>query len=539
MRPRIDPALASLFPTADSIPSKFRIDPKDHPAVMMVDGKVVPYTGATRTIESKIGVRQPDGTLKPIILGQEPMLTAEDAKRAVDSAQKAWNDGFGAWPSATPAERSKAVLAFADDLEKKADDVATMLMYEIDKPFDAAKKEVTRSVEYIRKSVEEYAAMSEPAKISGKDGAVTHFGREVREPLGVALVAGPFNYPINEVLGLAVPALLTGNTVLIKTPRFGQLANQMLMDAFAKDFPAGAVNVLPGNGKEVLPAIMGASDVDEKGQLRGAKVQSFAFVGSEGAANAILKMHPDPLALKSGTWLGAKNPGIVLPDADIDSTVSAMLKGALGFNGERCTAEKIIYVPREKAKEFADKMAKAVSELKLGMPWDNGAQITPLAEDGKVKAMHELLDDAAMHGGKVINAQGGTAFESIMRPAVVYPVTPDMRLFHEEQFGPIVPIVPYDDIKQVMEWEKSSRFGQQASVWGSKEAAKQIAPQMARLVGRVNLNGISERSPDSFGFGATDQSGSGTRSYRDAIEFFTRKAIIQGTDEAAVDAMVS
>jgi glyceraldehyde-3-phosphate dehydrogenase (NADP+) len=114
-----------------------------------------------------------------------------------------------------------------------------------------------------------------------------------------------------------------------------------------------------------------------------------------------------------------------------------------------------------------------------------------------------------------------------------------MRLFHEEQFGPIVPIVPYDDVSQVVQWERESRFGQQASIWGSTDAAKKIVPAMARLVGRVNLNTISERSPDSFGFGSTDQSGSGTRSFKDAIDLFTRTSIVHGMDEGAVDATVS
>jgi glyceraldehyde-3-phosphate dehydrogenase (NADP+) len=333
----------------------------------------------------------------------------------------------------------------------------------------------------------------------------------------------PFNYPINEFLTTIVPALLMGNVVVAKTPRFGMLANQALLDAFARSFPPGAVAVLPGEGRSVLPPIMATGKID-----------MLAFIGSERAANAILAAHPSPSSLHKVLGLGSKNPAVVLPGADLEKTASAVVKGALGFNGQRCTAEKIVYVTRAAAGAFADLVAKKAAALKVGMPWEDGVAITPLPEDGKLEAMKAYVDDAVAQGARV---EGGAAFHSIMAPAVLYPVTEAMRIFHEEQFGPIVPVAPYDSIGQVLAWQKASPFGQQAGVWGPPENARPAVEALGRLVSRVNVNDVCQRGPDTFGFTATDKSGFGTLSLRDALLTFSRPLTIQSPDEAALRAV--
>jgi glyceraldehyde-3-phosphate dehydrogenase (NADP+) len=522
MADRSDPALASLYPAAGEVPAAFRPRKEDHPPRFLVDGRIEPFAG--RAVTSKVALRS-GASLEFPAVGEEPALGAAEALRAVAAAERAWGGGRGEWPAMPEGRRLEAVERFAARLEAAAEPAAALLMFEIGKPYRSARDEVVRSVEYIRNTLAEFRRLADGARatFSGKAGKNTHHGRELRRPLGIVLCVAPFNYPVNEFLTTVVPALLMGNVVIGKTPRFGMLANQLLLSSFAECFPPGSVSILPGDGRAVIPPIMGSGKVDV-----------LAFIGSEGAANAILKSHPSPISLHKILGLGAKNPAIVLDGADLDQAAAAITRGALGFNGQRCTAEKLVLAPRAKAEGLARRIAERVAALKVGMPWEEGVALTPLPEDGKLQAMWAFLDDAEARGARILNPGGGTGFCSILRPAVLFPVDPGMRIFHEEQFGPIVPVAPYDEIGQVLEWQKASPYGQQAGIWGPVEAARPVVEAMGRFVARVNLNDVCQRGPDSFGFTATDKSGFGTLSLRDALLSLSRPLTLQCPDEAAL-----
>jgi glyceraldehyde-3-phosphate dehydrogenase (NADP+) len=410
-------------------------------------------------------------------------------------------------------------------------------MWEIGKPAKSARDEVSRSVEYIRETVKELAALraADLEVLRGLAGGVPHVARTHRRPIGVVLAVAPFNYPVNEFLTTIVPALLMGNVVLAKTPRFGVLANTVLFDAFREAFPRGVVSVLPGEGRAILPALMGATRTDVAGNPTGV-VQALAFIGSEGAANAILRAHPAPITLHKVLGLGAKNAAVVLPDADLSRAVPAIVKGALGFNGQRCTAEKIVFVHRSLFDRFVEDLAARVAALPLGMPWTPGVAITPLPEEHKLDAMRALLDDATAQGASIRNEGGGRGAHSLMRPAVVAEVKPGMRLYHEEQFGPIVPVAAFDDVEEVLEWQRRSPYGQQAVVWGSAEGSRALVRRLTRFVARVNVNDVCQRGPDSFGFSAADKSGFGTLSLREALLAFSRPVLVQATDTETLEA---
>ncbi|MEW6281736.1 MAG: aldehyde dehydrogenase family protein [Candidatus Eremiobacterota bacterium] len=523
-----DASMAGLFPAA--LPAEVAPDPEANRAGYLVDGQIL-HTAESTPIYSRVAVRE-GGELKPVLLGYEPQLTEKEALEAVKSADKAYARGNGAWPSATPEQRIQAVEAFAGFLEGKADEVARLLELEIGKPQPAARKEVTRSIEYLKATVAEYRKMLEEDRKpqEGRDGSNVHFARTVRRPLGKVLCVAPFNYPINEFLTTVVPALLMGNVVIAKTPRFGVLANSVLFQGFASCFPPGTVSALPGSGRVLLPAIMAAKERDGA-DVKGS-IDCLAFIGSEKAANAIRAHHPSPNTLHQVLGLGAKNPAIVLEGADLATTARALARGALGFNGQRCTAEKQIYVPRAQAEEFLAHLSREVQAMKVGMPWEEGVQITPLPEEEKLKWMRDYIDDAVSKGARVVNPGGGQGTFSIMRPAILYPVTPEMKLFHEEQFGPLVSVVPYDDVKQVLDWEAASPFGQQAGVWGPPDRAEAVADAMSRRVSRVNINDNCQRGPDTFTFMAVDKSGFGALSIRDALETLSNRTLIESRNPA-------
>ncbi len=534
-----DDALTSLFPEPAAVPERVRVDWTRHGARWLVDGELRRWTGPTKEVRSRVATRS-GTTLSTTLLGSEAQLTAEEARLAVAAAQRAWKGGEGEWPSAHVETRIAAAEKFARAVEAKTDEIATLLMWEIGKPWASARDEVTRSVDYVRNTIAELKRLRE-ADLSVQEGRAQtklHFARTHRRPLGIVLCVAPFNYPVNEFLTTVVPALLMGNVVIAKTPRFGALANLVLLEAFRDAFPKGVVSLLPGDGRVVIPAVMSATETDVTGNPSGV-VHVLAFIGSEGAANAILRAHPTPITLHKVLGLGAKNVAVIMPDADLDAAAQAMTKGALGFNGQRCTAEKLVFVHRSRFDAFAEKLVAKVSGLKLGMPWDEGVAVTPLPEENKLESMRALLDDALAKGARVLNGAGGKGTFSLMRPAIVGEVKTGMRLFHEEQFGPIVPLAAFDDVEEVLEWQRRSPFGQQAGVWGQPDTSRSLVRKFTRSVARVNVNDVCQRGPDAFGFSAADKSGFGTLSLKEALIAFSRPVLVQANDRAVLDAFLA
>jgi glyceraldehyde-3-phosphate dehydrogenase (NADP+) len=538
MQPFLDRALEALYPT--EIPNAARIAPLDHPPRYMVGRSIRTVEGEDRQtpVYSRVAVRRGEA-LVPVLLGHEPKIGAREAEEAMAAAERAFGEGRGDWPSSPVERRIAAVERFAERMLALAEPIGRMLMFEIGKPLPAAKGEVLRSVEYIKDTLDELRRLTaaEQATYSGVNAGTTHFARDVRRPLGKVLCVGPFNYPINEFLTTIIPALLMGNVVIAKTPRFGVLANQLLMEAYAECFPDGAVSLLPGDGRVIIPALIRARTEDVFGQPKGL-VDVFAFIGSEGAAHAILSQHPTPSFLHKILGLGAKNQAIVMPGADLEAAASKLVKGALGFNGQRCTAEKIIFVPEgQEGDAFVARLAAKVSALPLGMPWTPGVAITPLPEDTKLETLWAYLTDALDKGARIANEGGGRGCYSIMRPAVLDRVALGMRIYDEEQFGPIVPVVRYRSTDEAVAWQIRSPYGQQAGVFGPAGPARRaLVESLEPFVARININDVCQRGPDSFGFTAADKSGFGTLSIRRALESMSRTVILQSQDRAAVEA---
>ncbi len=524
--------LRAAFPAALSdIPEDAR-PPEAVEPVWLIDGRVERWDGPTDPVISPVAL----AGREPIVLGPQARIGAEQARRAVAAAERAWGGGAGDWPSAPARERIAAMERFATALESRADDVARLLMYEIGKPWKSARGEVTRSIDYMRESAAIAAELDARGRrtFTGMKGSTTHYARERRLPIGIVLCVAPFNYPVNELLTTVAPALLMGNVVIAKTPRFGTLANLAIAGALAESFPPGVVSLLPGDGRQVIPPVMSATRANQT-ERQGA-IDMLAFIGSEPAANAILDAHPTPVSLHKVLGLGSKNAAVILPDADLDAAAAAIVKGALGFNGQRCTAEKMIFCPRADAERLAEMVAERVAALRVGMPWDDGVAITPLPEPDKPQRMAAYVEDACARGARVLNPGGGDSAGALVRPAVLYPVDDSMRIAREEQFGPIVPVAAYDDLDEVYRWQRSSAFGQQVGIWGPVAATAPVVRTFSAEVARININDVCQRGPDSFGFTATDKSGFGILSLTEALDTFSRPVLVQSTSESTLEA---
>ncbi|MFB8831173.1 NADP-dependent glyceraldehyde-3-phosphate dehydrogenase [Azotobacter sp. CWF10] len=505
--------LHNLFPSANEIPEQYRLGAPIEQREYLIDGKLCRWEGPLAAVRSPIHLKTDKGD-EQVVLGSTPLLDADAALTALDAAVKAYDNGQGLWPSMPVAERIQHVETFLARMREQREAVVKLLMWEIGKNLKDAEKEFDRTCDYIVDTIQELKELDRrSSRFELEQGTL---GQIRRVPLGVALCMGPYNYPLNETFTTLIPALIMGNTVVFKPAKFGVLLIRPLLEAFRDSFPAGVINVIYGRGRETVSALM------ETG-----KIDVFAFIGTNKGASDLKKLHPRPHRLRAALGLDAKNPGIVLPEVDLDNAVSEAITGALSFNGQRCTALKILFVHEQVVDAFLEKFNAKLSALKPGMPWEPGVALTPLPEPGKTDFLATLVADARAKGAKVVNPGGGEVRETFFYPAVLYPVTPQMRVYQEEQFGPLVPVVPYRDLQTVIDYVRESDFGQQLSIFGNdpKQVGK-LVDAFANQVGRININAQCQRGPDSFPFNGRKNSAEGTLSVYDALRVFSIRTLV-------------
>jgi glyceraldehyde-3-phosphate dehydrogenase (NADP+) len=518
--------LDNLYPRADEIPEQFRAGPAIEQRDYLVNGELHQWQGPLAPVLSPVSLRT-DAGLESVVLGSTPLMDADTAMTALDAAVKAYDRGQGAWPTMRVADRIHHVETFLKLMREQRDAVVTLLMWEIGKNLKDSQKEFDRTCDYIVDTID---ALKELDRRSSRfELEQDTLGQIRRVPLGVTLCMGPYNYPLNETFTTLIPALIMGNTVVFKPAKFGVLLIRPLLEAFRDSFPAGVINVIYGSGRETVSALMASGKIDV-----------FAFIGTNKAASALKKLHPKPHRLRAALGLDAKNPGIVLPDVNLDNAVTEAITGSLSFNGQRCTALKILFVHENVVGSFLEKFEEKLAQLKPGMPWEPGVSLTPLPEPGKTEYLQGLVDDAVSKGAKVVNEGGGTTQAQFFYPAVLYPVTPDMRVYHEEQFGPVVPVVAYRDLETVIEYVLDSDFGQQLSIFGndSKQVGR-LVDAFANQVGRININAQCQRGPDSFPFNGRKNSAEGTLSVDDALRVFSIRTLVATKFQESNKALIS
>ena len=505
-----------MFPKLKDVPEAFRIEPLKQ-KTWLLDGKLVEWKGPFHPVHSAIYVQE-KGNCVPYELGSYPLLDGEASLKALDAALKAYELGAGEWPTMSVKDRIKHLQLFVKKMKEKREEVVNWLMWEIGKNLGDSRKEFDRTIDYIVDTIDAYKNLDRESSRLRKEGGI--YAQIRRGPLGVVLCMGPYNYPLNETFTTLIPAILMGNAVIFKPAKLGVLMISPLLEAFRDSFPKGVINIIYGSGQETVGPLMASGKIDV-----------LAFIGSSTSANAIKKLHPKPNRLRSVLGLDAKNPGIILPDADIDCAVEESVMGSLSFNGQRCTALKILFVHDKVVNQFIKKFTEKVSALKGGMPWEDKVMLTPLPEPQKPAYLKSLIDDAVAKGAKVLNKDGGKIDYSYVDPAILYPVNSSMRIYHEEQFGPIIPIVSYSKIAEPIKYITESNFGQQVSIFGTdkNQIAKLVDP-LVNEVCRVNINSQCQRGPDVFPFNGRKDSAEGTLSVSDALRVFSIRTMVAMKD---------
>jgi acyl-CoA reductase-like NAD-dependent aldehyde dehydrogenase len=495
------------------IPAEFALPELVNQKTYLSNGEMIHWDGPTHEVFSPICIQTPNG-IERIKIGSYPVCTEKEAKIALYAACAAYNDGRGEWPTMPVSERIKCVENFITKMLEQKDIVVKLLMWEIGKTYADSEKEFDRTVEYIYATIDALKDIDrDSSRFTIEQGIVAQIRRS---PLGVVLCMGPFNYPLNETFTTLIPAIIMGNTLLFKAPKHGTLLHYPMLEAFKTCFPKGVVNTIYGRGNVIIPALM------ESG-----KINVLTLIGSSKVANQLKKLHPKVNRLRAILGLDAKNAAIVSKEADIALAAKETVLGALSFNGQRCTALKTIFVHHSIADKFIQLLNEQIGQLKFGLPWEKGVTLTPLPEPGKPAYLNDLIDDAKLHGAKVMNENGGTIKASFFFPAVLFPVNNKMKIYSEEQFGPIIPIIPFDDIEEPIQYIISSTHGQQVSLFSKNksELASLIDP-LVNQVSRVNINCQCQRGPDSFPFTGRKDSAEGTLSVVDALRSFSIRSLV-------------
>lgn len=481
--------------------------PKPQECLLLIDGNVVRSSQNPTDVQSPIVTQ--DNPDEHIVIGRFEMASEQQAMQALEAAQRAYMYGRGSWAKMSMEERCKRMEAFAGDLESKTDEIAELLMWEIGKNKKDAGSEVTRTVAYIRTAIKEATELVESeSRWQEQKGIVC----QIRHlPVGVVVASSPFNYPLNEAYTTFIPALLMGNSVIVRAPRNGATPHFPTLELFAKHFPPGTIQLLTGSGRQVMGALVGTGRVD-----------GVAFIGTASSAKGLLKGAPNPQRLRVMYEGEAKDAAIILPDADLSVAVDSCASGMTSFNGQRCTAFKMIWVHQSQAEAFLSRLADKIDSLVAGMPWEEDTKITPLCEDTKPGYIKELITDALAKGAHIVNRTGGRCYRTLCTVTVLAPANKHMRIWSEEQFGPVTPVAIYSDVQEPIDWVSQSEYGLQCALFGYDEALLgRLIDALAYHVGRININAPDQRGPDVFPFTGRGNSALGILNATEGLKFFS------------------
>lgn len=510
----------ALYPSDEAIPSERRFGPALHQRQVLIDGVLETWDGPVQEVDSPMPEWTASGH-RHRVLGSIPRMDEASALRALAAAERAWDRGRGVWPRMHITDRIRSIEDLAWRMQEREEDIVRSLMWEVGKSWQESRMEFRRTIDYIMDTID---AVKEMDRVASRFVMKSDILAQIRRtPLGIVLCMGPYNYPLNETFTTLIPALVMGNPVVMKPPKRGALLYAHLLDAFRDAFPPGVVNTVYGEGDDVIRPL-----------LCSGKVDVLAFIGTSAVAGHLKSLHPKPTRLRCIFGLEAKNAAVILADADLDTAVKECVMGALAFNGQRCTALKMLFVHEDCHADFLSRFVEAVSALRQGPSWQDGVTITPLPDQERVDYVRGLLDDAIARGARIVNPGGGECRGTLMAPAVVDGVTPTMRLFHEEQFGPLVPIARFREPEDSIAHISASQYGQQASLFGrDPNILSAMIDVLVHQVCRVNLNTKCQRGPDIFPFSGRKDSAEGTRSVEDALRAFSIRAVVAARDTAA------
>jgi succinyl-CoA reductase len=448
-------------------------------------------------------------------LGEAPVASADEARAAVEAAAGV-EDSWGATPGHV---RAKILRATAARLRNDRETMARLIASEVGKPIVDARVEVDRAVgvyELAAEEVRQLTGESFPADAYERPpGNEQRFLFTVRDPIGVVVAIGPFNFPLNLLSHKVAPALAAGNPVVAKpTSAAPFTALRLAEHLVAAGVPKGALNVVVGPGRTVGDTL-----------VEHPKTRLVTFTGSTEVGKAIAEK-AGRSAKRVILEMGGMDPFIVLDDAPLDIAVPAAARGAFGYSGQVCTASKRFLVQDTVAERFAKALAERATSLKVGPALEESTEVGPLIDAESVERMEALVEDARSRSAKVLT--GGTRPEgpgSFFRPTVMDEVSEEARVAREEPFGPIAPVLRFHDLDDAVRIANATPYGLQSAVY-TRDLVRGFALAKRIRAGGVHLNDPTTLRWDALPFGGVKESGLGREGLRYAMQEMTEVKLI-------------
>lgn len=436
------------------------------------------------------------------VITEVPDASREDLDRAVVAAREA----FPAWSSRSTEERAELLLKLADVIEKNKEELTELLMNENGKPLQMSRAEIADAIRWYR-AIASQRLEEETLEDSEEHKVVLQY-----VPLGVVGAIVPWNFPMNLAAWKIAPALLTGNTLVVK-PSPNTPLSTLRMAELAKDlFPKGVLNIISG-GDDLGPWMTAHEGINK-----------ISFTGSTETGKKVMKSAADNLK-RTTLELGGNDAAIVLPDADPKQVVEGLFWAAFANTGQVCVDAKRLYIHEKIYDEVLKEMIAYAKTIQVGDPSDPETGLGPLQNKMQYDKVRDLIQETKDRGALIAYEGEIPTGKGYYIPVTIVDNPPeDSRLVQEEPFGPIVPLLKYNDIDEAVQRANDTKYGLAGSVWGKDlEQAYDVASRLE--TGTVWINESQVMQPD-FPFGGHKESGIGVEHGRAGLAAFTNSRTV-------------
>jgi aldehyde dehydrogenase (NAD+) len=451
------------------------------------------------------------GTINPAteeVLTQVVEASPADVDRAVDAARRAFEDRNGPWRKLSAGERGRLLWKLADLVEKNIDELAELETVDNGKPiFESRYVDMPMVIDVLRY----YAGLA--TKIHGEtvNTFETAFTYTLREPVGVVGLIVPWNFPLLLASWKLGPALACGNTLVLKPAEQTPLTTLKLGElSIEAGFPAGVINILTG-GPDTGKAIVAHPGIDK-----------IAFTGSTAVGKEIMRGAADTLK-RVTLELGGKSPNIVFADADIDNAVKGAINGIFYGKGEVCNAGSRLFLESQLKDEFTEKLVARASKMRPTDPLDPKARLGAIVSQEQMKIVLGYIEAGKSEGAKLVtggnraSVNGGKGF--FLEPTIFGDVNNEMKIAREEIFGPVLSVLTFEDIEEVIERANNNPYGLAAAVWTRDvKIAHTVSRRLKAGTVWINTYGLMDAA---LPFGGYKSSGFGRELGAHAIEHYT------------------
>jgi aldehyde dehydrogenase (NAD+) len=468
------------------------------PGKLLIDGKWVDGSKRFETINPATEE----------VLTEVAEASAADVDRAVEAARRAFEDRNGPWRKLSASERGRLIWRLADLVERNIDELAELETLDNGKPiFESRYVDMPMVIDVLRY----YAGLA--TKIHGEtvNTFETAFTYTLREPVGVVGLIVPWNFPLLLASWKLGPALACGNTVVLKpaeqTPLTTLKLGELVIEA---GFPAGVINILTG-GPDTGKAIVAHPGIDK-----------IAFTGSTAVGKEIMRGAADTLK-RVTLELGGKSPNIVFSDADVDNAVKGAINGIFYGKGEVCNAGSRLFLESKLKDEFTEKLVARASKMRPADPLDPKTRLGAIISQEQMKTVLDFIEAGKSEGAKLVSGGNRTLVNGskgfFIEPTIFGDVKNEMKIAQEEIFGPVLSVLTFDDIDEVIERANKNPYGLAAAVWTRDvKKAHMVSRRLKAGTVWINTYGLMDAA---LPFGGYKSSGFGRELGAHAIEHYT------------------